>query len=46
LGKRTRPTAWHDRKHDHWLAQAAFGLCLGAFVGWLVLLYRGYSVDF
>jgi len=46
LRKRTRTIAWHDRGHDQWLAQAAFGLCLGALVGWLVLLSRGYSVDF
>jgi hypothetical protein len=46
LHKRTHPTAWQDWKHDHWLAHAAFGLCLVALVAWLVILYRGYAVDF
>jgi hypothetical protein len=46
LRKRTSPSAWQDWKRDHWLAQAAFGLCLVALAGWLVMLYRGYSVDF
>lgn len=28
LRERTRHTAWQEWKQDHWLAQAAFGLCL------------------
>jgi len=46
LRKRTRQTAWQEWKHDHWLAQAAFGLCLLALAGWLVVLYHGYANDF
>jgi len=44
LRKRRRRTAWHDLKQDHWLAQAALGLCLVALAFWLVVLHRGYEV--
>jgi hypothetical protein len=46
LRKRTSRTAWQDWKQDHWLAQAAFGLCLLALAVWLVVLYQGYQIAF
>jgi hypothetical protein len=46
LRKRTSRTAWQDWKQDHWLAQAAFGLCLVALAVSLVVLYEGYPIAF
>lgn len=44
LRERTGGVARLDRKKDHWLLQAVFGLCLVALVIWLVALYRGYVI--
>ena len=42
LHKPTRRAAWQDQ--DHWLARAAFGVCLVALAVWLLVLYLGYAV--